>query len=390
MPTQSSISSAQPSVVQFARGIPPLEAIATTELTAQAEAVLEERNDIFQYAPLGRNQGDPNLRDQLGAFHGVAAEDIFVGNGSLQVLDLLAGYFLKNRRALVYVEAPTYDRAIEIFERHGAEVVGIPLEADGLDIECLQRRLASDVPALLYTIPDFQNPAGVTLSLEKRKALVDLAATHGFTILEDIPYRELRYHGTAPALLRELSDRGAVITIASLSKILSPGLRIGYAISNKNTSQALAGLAEGTYLSPVPFCQAVAARSFATGLVDSSIKRVRELLRPRHDQAMAAAQKWLGDNILCIPNGGYYLGVRLRTDMMEASFLKSARAEGVVLTRGSGFYSKSQQPGQGTLFLRLPFQALDPAEFAKGLERLVKVAETAEPQENAVYAGGPA
>lgn len=387
MLTQTSISPAQPSVVQFARGVPPLEAIATTELAAQAEAVLQERNDIFQYAPLGRNQGDPNLRDQLGAFHGVAAEDIFVGNGSLQVLDLLAGYFLQNRRARVYVEAPTYDRAIEIFERHGGEVVGIPLEADGLDIEFLQRRLASDeAPALVYTIPDFQNPAGVTLSLEKRKALVELAAKHGFTILEDIPYRELRYHGTAPALLRELSDGGTVITIASLSKILSPGLRIGYALADKNTSQALAALAEGTYLSPVPFCQAVAARSFANGLVDSSIKRVRELLRPRHDQAIAAAQEWLGDNIIGIPNGGYYLGVRMRTGMSEASFLESARAAGVVLTRGSGFYPKSQQPGEGTLFLRLPFQALDPAEFADGVERLVKVAETAAPQDNAVYA----
>src|SRR5262249_14979349 len=98
----------------------------------------------------------------------------------------------------------------------------------------------------------------------------------------------------------------------------------------------------------------------------------------------------LGDNIFSIPNGGYYLGVRLRTEMSEASFLESARAEGVVLTRGSGFYPKSQQPGQGTLFLRLPFQALDPAEFVTGLERLVKVAETAARQENAVYAGGPA
>lgn len=390
MPMQNNISPAQPSVVQFARGIPPLEAIATTELTAQAEAVLQERNDIFQYAPLGRNQGDSNLRDQLGAFHRVDPEDIFVGNGSLQILDLVAGHFLKNRRALVYVEAPTYDRAIEIFERHGAEVVGIPMEGDGLDIEWLQRRLVSEVPALLYTIPDFQNPAGVTLSLEKRRALVDLAATHGFTILEDIPYRELRYHGTAPALLRELGERRTVIMIGSLSKILSPGLRIGYAISDKNTSQALAGLAEGTYLSPVPFCQAVAARSFATGLVDASLKRVRELLRPRHDQAIAAAQEWLGDDILCIPNGGYYLGVRLRTEVSETSFLESARAAGVILTRGSGFYPKSQQPAQGTLFLRLPFQALAPVEFATGLERLVKVAQATAPEENAVYIGGSA
>jgi 2-aminoadipate transaminase len=385
MPTQNNSSPAQPSVVQFARGVPPLEAIATTELTAQAEAVLHERNDVFQYAPLGRNQGDPNLREQLGAFHGVAADDIFVSNGSLQVLDLLAGYFLQNRKALVYVEAPTYDRAVEIFERHGAEVVGIPLEGDGLDIEHLQKRLASNVPKLLYTIPDFQNPAGVTLSLEKRKALLDLAATYGFTILEDIPYRELRYHGTAPPLLRELSDRCTVITIATLSKVLSPGLRIGYALSDKNTAQALAALAEGTYLSPVPFCQAVAARSFATGLVEPSIKRVRELLRPRHDQAIAAAQEWLGDSIICIPNGGYYLGVRLRTEMSEASFLESARAAGVILTRGSGFYPRSPQPDPGTLFLRLPFQALAPAEFADGVERLVKVAKRAAPQKSAVY-----
>lgn len=362
-------------VVQFARGIPPLEAIPTQELAAHTVAVLEAHDLVFQYAPLGQFQGDPTLRGQLGAFHAVDPDAIFVSNGSLQVLDLLAEHLLRNGNPLVYAEAPTYDRAVQIFERHGGHVVGISMECDGLDLDQLRRRLESESPAILYTIPDFQNPSGVTLSEAKRHALVDLAATHGFTILEDIPYRELRYHGVTPPLLREIAKGARVITIGSLSKVLSPGLRVGYSISDPQTSRSLASLAEGTYLSPSPLCQAIAARCLAMGVVDSNIKRVRDVLRPRHDEAVAVAQELLGDGLMSVPDGGYYLGVWLPVDASEASFLEAARAEGIIMTRGSAFYPKASEPPAGTLFLRLPFHALHPSDFASGLERLVKLSE---------------
>ncbi len=363
--------------VHFSRGIPPLEAIPSEELADHTAFVLEERRDeVFQYAPIGKYRGDPALREQLGAFHGVDPERIFVGNGSLQVLDLVAAHLLRDGGD-VLVERPTYDRAVGIVERHGGRLLSVPLEADGIDVELLRERLPDrPAPAFLYTIPDFQNPSGVTTSTEKRRALVELAAEHDFPILEDVPYRELRYHGEAPPSLGELAQDARVITLGSLSKVLSPGLRIGYAISDPSTATALAALAEGTYLSPAPLCQAVAARCLAAGAVGAHIERVRDFLRPRHDAAVSAAREQLGDALLAVPDGGYYLAAHLRVDADEPALLAAARADGVVLTPGSAFYPRGASPPQGTLFVRLPFQALEPEEFASGVERLARVAES--------------
>jgi len=359
---------------QFGRGVPPLETIPTRELVAEAVAVAaEQREAVFQYSPLGRYQGDPTLREQLGAFHGVDPSSIFIGNGSLQVLDLLAGHLLDGGNSTVCVEAPTYDRALQLFERHGGHVVGVPVEEDGIDIDQLKARLARQMPRFLYTIPDFQNPSGVTLSESKRHALVELATMHGFTIIEDIPYRELRYHGASPPLLRAIAGKARVITVSSLSKLLSPGLRIGYAISDRTTSMALASLAEGTYLSPAPLCQAIAARCLARGVLQSNIDRVRRILRPRHDGAVAAARKLVGDALIATPQGGYFIGLRLKVAADEVMVLNSAASAGLLLTRGSAFFPSSSRPTVGRLFLRLPFHALDPDEFASALERLVAV-----------------
>ncbi|ETX02041.1 MAG: hypothetical protein ETSY1_05070, partial [Candidatus Entotheonella factor] len=143
-------------MIHFTRGVPPLESIPTHDLVVHTTALLHEECDlVFQYAPLGRYQGDPALREQLGALHEVDPDRLFVGNGSLQVLDLLAGHLLQDDNPWVYVEAPTYDRAVQIFERHGAQLVGLPMEPDGLDIEVLRDKLRVRVPAFVYTIPDF-------------------------------------------------------------------------------------------------------------------------------------------------------------------------------------------------------------------------------------------
>jgi 2-aminoadipate transaminase len=361
--------------VHFSRGIPPLEAIPSEELADHTAAVLEERRDeLFQYAPIGRHRGDPALRDQLGALHAVDAERIFVGNGSLQVLDLVAALLLAEGGD-VLVEIPTYDRAVGIIERHGGRIVGLPLQADGLDMELLEEHLRHNpAPAFLYTVPDFQNPSGVTTSEPKRHALLKLAARYRFAILEDIPYRELRYHGQTPPSLGDIPSEARVITLGSLSKVLSPGLRVGYAISDPDMARALAALAEGTYLSPAPLCQAIAARCLASGMVDAHLERVRDFLRPRHDAAVAAARTHLGEALIAVPDGGYYLAAHLPVRGDEPALLAAAREEGVVLTPGSAFYPGSAAPPRGTLFIRLPFQALEPDEFASGVERLARVA----------------
>ncbi|MFF9040978.1 PLP-dependent aminotransferase family protein [Streptomyces sp. NPDC014892] len=368
--------------VHFSRGIPPLEAIPSAAIAEHTSAILAAEPDrVFQYAPIGHHTGDQELREQLGKFHSVDPERVFVTNGSLQALDLLAAHLLRDAvRPRVLVEAPTYDRAVQIFERHGAQVSGVPLRHDGIDVDALRERLRAEVPAFVYVIPDFQNPSGVTTSEDKRRELVRLSAEYGFTILEDIPYRELRFGGTAPTPLGELAeavDGARVLTIGSLSKVLSPGLRVGYVTGPADTPRALAALAEGTYLSPAPLLQAVAARTLANGLVRENVDRVRELLRPRHDAAVEAVRQTLGEVQLCVPEGGYYISVHLPVRTDEASFLTAARDDGLALTRGSAFYPADSAPPTGTVFLRLPFQALDSAEFVEGVQRLAAAAERA-------------
>ncbi|MEU6525625.1 PLP-dependent aminotransferase family protein [Streptomyces sp. NPDC046924] len=370
-------------VIHFSRGIPPREAIPSAAISECTAALLSTEADrVFQYAPIGRHTGDQELREQLGKFHSVDPDRLFVTNGSLQALDLLAAHLLRDTaEPQVLVEAPTYDRAVQIFERHGARVSGVPLRHDGIDLDVLKERLRTDVPAFVYLIPDFQNPSGVTTSEDKRRELVRLSAEYGFTILEDIPYRGLRLGGTAPTSLAELADStdGArVLTIGSLSKVLSPGLRVGYVIGPADMPRALAVLAESTYLSPAPLLQAVAAQALSHGLVRENIERVRELLRPRHDAAVEAVRQKLGDVHLCVPEGGYYISVHLPVHTDEVSFLTAARDDGLALTRGSAFYPADAAPPPGTVFLRLPFQALDPEEFAEGVRRLAAAAERAE------------
>lgn len=368
---------AVPATLAFCGSVPPPEVIPAHSLAVQTVAVLDEdREAAFRYPPIGRYLGDPALREQLGALHGADPDGIFVGNGSLQVLDLLVSLLLRSGPREVWVESPTYDRALAVFQRHGVQLDGIPVESDGLDIDALRHRLRSGPPVFLYTIPDFQNPTGVTMIESKREALVELAATYGFAIVQDIPYRDLRYHGSTPPSLADLTGApgpARVISIGSLSTVLSPGLRIGYAISDPETAHALAALAESTYLSPAPLCQAVAARCLAGDVMRATVGQIRYLLRPRHDAAVTAVRQRLGGALVTVPDGGYYLGVRLRMRVDETALLAAARADGITLTRSSAFHPPGTPPPADRHFLRLPFHSLPPDEFASGVDRLAHI-----------------
>jgi DNA-binding transcriptional MocR family regulator len=360
-------------MLHFSRGVPPPEAIPGAELADVTRAVLAEAGPgLFQYPPIGRYLGDPRLREQVADRHGADPDQVLVTGGSLQALDLLAADLLgagcrPGAEPLVLVEAPSYDRAIRIFERHGARVVPIPLRADGIDVEELERRLREHRPAALYLIPDFQNPAGVTASEPNRRAVAALADRHRVPVVEDIPYRDLRFRGQEPPRLAELAEAVPVSTIGSLSKTLSPGLRIGWAITDPATAVRLAECSADTYLSPVRLTQAVAGRCLATGVVDRNVKQAREFLAPRHDAAVAAVRELLGpDALIAVPDGGYYVGVRLDVPAGEAAFVRAAGEAGVSVIPGSAFHPRSGPP-DARLFLRLPFQALAPEQFRAGV-----------------------
>ncbi|HCI81386.1 MAG TPA: PLP-dependent aminotransferase family protein, partial [Ktedonobacter sp.] len=187
----------------FTRGVPAIEALPNKLISECLQAVLESPNgqSILQY---GHNGGYLPLRQMLAEQYNVSPDQVLVGNGSLHLQDMLSALLIKPGD-VVFVEQPSYDRAIKTFRRRGAKVIGIPLEQDGVNIQALEQALTRYTPKFMYVIPDFQNPAGVTTSAEKRQALVDIAAHHNLWLVEDIPYRTLRYSGTSIPLLRDLN-----------------------------------------------------------------------------------------------------------------------------------------------------------------------------------------
>ena len=354
--------------IVFTRGVPPSEAFPTDELSACFDAAIrDDASIVLQY---GQQPGYEPLRRELAKEYGVSDDEILVGNGSLQLQDLVSASLIRPGMA-VYIEQPSYDRAITTFRRRGAAVVGIPLEEDGINVERLETALKREVPAFLYLVPDFQNPAGATLSLEKRRRVVELANEYGFWVIEDVPYRKLRYRGEDLPLLRDI-DPSHVITMSSFSKLLSPGIRVGFMISSQDLISRVTGLGEDTYLSPVLPTQAAVAEYLRRGLLEPNVERLKALYRPRWKAMAEAVRRELSGAQAFIPDGGFFVSVVLPEDANTDDLLGRAKERGLVLTPGASFFADSDDGGPvpGQRFVRLPFCAVTPEQIGEGVRRL--------------------
>jgi 2-aminoadipate transaminase len=354
--------------IVFTRGVPPPEAFPTEELGACFDvAVRENPNVVLQY---GQQPGYAPLREELAREYGVSPQEILIGNGSLQLQDLVSSYLIRPD-AVVLTEQPSYDRAIKTFRRRGARTVGIPLEEDGISIDRLEAALEREVPAFLYLVPDFQNPAGATLSLEKRRRVVELADEYGFWVIEDIPYRKLRYEGEDIPTLREL-DASRVITMSSFSKLLSPGIRVGFMISPEDLVRAVTELGEDTYLSPVLPTQAAVAEYLSRRLLGPNVERLKDLYTPRWKAMAGAVRRELSGAQAFIPSGGFFVSVMLPEDANTEDLVGRAGDIGLVLTPGAAFFADPDEgrEADGDRFVRLPFCAVTPGQIEEGVRRL--------------------
>lgn len=357
--------------IVFTRGVPPPEAFPTEELGTCFDAAIRENPAVvLQY---GQQPGYAPLREELAVEYGVSPQEILIGNGSLQLQDLVSSYLVRPGAA-VYTEQPSYDRAIKTFRRRGARTVGIPLEEDGISIERLEVALGREVPALLYLVPDFQNPAGATISLEKRRRVVELADEYGFWVIEDIPYRKLRYEGEDIPLLREI-DPSHVITMSSFSKLLSPGMRVGFMISPGDLISGVTALGEDTYLSPVLPTQAAVAEYLRRGLLAPNIERLKDLYTPRWKAMVEAVRRELPAAQAFIPSGGFFVSVMLPDDANTENLVGRAKEIGLVLTPGAAFFADPDDGGaaDGDRFVRLPFCAVTPEQIEEGVRRLANL-----------------
>jgi DNA-binding transcriptional MocR family regulator len=331
-----------------------------------ARAALEA--DGVRVLSYGTGNGYPPLREVLAADHGVAPDQILVTNGSLQGFVFLLETLL-SPGDLVAVESPTYDRALLQLRLHGMEVLPLEVEDDGMDVEALAEACAAGrVPRLLYTIPNFQNPSGATLSEAKRRRLIEIAEQHDILILEDDPYGKLRFEGASLPGLFELAPAGRVIFTSSFSKTVAPGLRVGYLVSPADVAAKLAGAASQTYISPALLSEAAIHQLIVGGHLQGNIARVTELMRERRD-AMMEGMRHFPEGSRCVPpQGGFFCWVTLPEGLSADELFAEAAAEGIAYVKGSDCVLEG-----GERTLRLAYSGVSPAEIAEGMERLGSV-----------------
>jgi DNA-binding transcriptional MocR family regulator len=360
--------------ISFARGIPAPECLPVEELADCARAALErDGRTLLSYGPVG---GYAPLREWIAERHGVEPSRVLVTNGSLQGFVFLAQHLRGAGRVLV--EGPTYDRPLKILASLGIEVVALAMDDEGLDPDALERELAAGPkPALLYTIPTFQNPSGRTLSTARRRRIVELARAHELLVLEDDPYGLVRYEGAAPRSLFELEGGERVAYSSSFSKTIAPGIRVGYFVLPEPLAAELEALAVSTYITPALLSQGTVFEFLRRGNFEPNLERVRGLLGARRDAMLAALERELGDSARWSrPEGGYFLWLDLPGDVDANELLTRARAAGLVFEAGSGFFPNGED---GRSSARLAFSFVSPDEIDEGVARLASLVPSASP-----------
>lgn len=350
--------------LNFTRGVPANESFPIDEVIEAAAAAFRAAGPaMLQY---GSSLGFGPLREWLAGWQRVSVDRVLIGNGSLQLIEFLCLHVLKPGD-VVFTESPTYDRTLTLLRRHGATVVGIPLEADGPDIDALERALTKRVPRFFYIIPDFQNPSGATCSAAKRRQIAALAERDGFLLIEDAPYRLLRYRGREEPTLYELAPQ-RTLHMSSFTKLIAPGVRVGFMIGDPALIAKLAKVAEDTYISAGYVAQGITYEWCRRGLLPPQIERLKTLYGPRLEACLAGLDAHMPEAVPTCPDGGFFISLTLPEGVLTTALRAQAATRGLNLTDGMAFFPE----GGGERFLRLPFCALSPAEIDEGVRRLAE------------------
>ncbi len=354
--------------ISFARGAPsadimPREAVRD----AAARALADDWEKALSY---GTGVGHPGLCEWVAERHGgLDAGQVMIANGSLEAGWMLFEHLLGPGDRVV-VEQPTYDRTLLMLQRLGVELVPVPLEADGLDVAALEAALADGPIKLAHVIPNFHNPAGCTLSAEKRVRLVQLAAEHGFWIFEDDPYRELPFEGEALETMLAIDKADRVVHASSFSKTVSPGVRVGYLAGPAAEIAKLAKRANETYISPNMLAESTVLELCRSGGLDRNIEFCKGALRERRDALVTALREQIPEAEFVVPGGGYFLWLDLAEGTDTPALLAEAKGEGVAFVAGPDFMIEG-----GLNSLRLSFASVPPEQIPEGIARIARALE---------------
>jgi 2-aminoadipate transaminase len=348
-------------VISFAGGLPapnlfPLERIK--------EASLKVLNDGPQALQYGTTEGFLPFREWIAARHNAKVENVLVTCGSQQGLDIISKLFL-NPGDKVAVAEPTYLGALQIFDSYEAEFIGIPTDDEGMTPEGLENALKQR-PKLVYVIPNFDNPTGITMSLERRQKLIDLARQYNVPIYEDNPYGELRFEASVVPSLYDLEPE-VVMYGGTFSKIVVPGFRLGWIIAPEQVLQVAARAKQATDLHTSTFTQMIAHDIAQGTFMDEQINRVRSYYQGQRDLMLRNIEKYFPEDIhFTRPKGGMFLWVTLPKEKNALPLLEQAVKRGVAYVPGEPFFAN----GGGKNTLRLSYSVATPEQVEKGIASL--------------------
>jgi DNA-binding transcriptional MocR family regulator len=349
--------------ISFARGAPSLDIVDVEGLSEAAQRAFAD--DPAGTTAYGTSVGYVPLREWIASQHGVEVDQVLVTNGSMQA-DAFLFQLLVNAGDAVVVESPTYDRTLLNLRNRGADIRMIELQTDGIDVDALQALLEDGIrPQLAHVIPNFQNPAGYTLSGPKREKLLALAAEHNFTLFEDDPYIAIRFEGESLPTMLSQDTAGQVVYASSFSKTVCPGIRVGYLVGAAAVIKQVQGIATNTYISPNMVAQSIVNQFCRSGRMDSAVDTVKNALRDRRDALVTALRRELPEARFAPPEGGYFMWVELPEEVSVAELETAARERDVLFVKGTDFLLEG---GENTL--RLAYSGVTPEQIDEGVTRL--------------------
>ncbi|MFD2340600.1 PLP-dependent aminotransferase family protein [Clavibacter tessellarius] len=365
----------RPEVVSLAGGMPFVSALPQELIVSAMEKVMRERGPVaLQY---GGGQGTPELREdilEIMALEGIrgSVDDIVTTTGSQQALDLVTKLFI-DPGDVILAEAPSYVGAIGVFRSYQAVVEHVVMDDDGLVPEALREAIArirgeGRAIKFLYTVPNFHNPAGVTMSAARRPEILEICRSNDILVLEDNPYGLLWFDRPAPDAMRSLDDEG-VIYLGSFSKTLAPGFRVGWALAPHAIREKLILAQESAVLSPSSFSQLIISEYLHASDWKGQIDTFRGVYRERRDATLSALQEHLPGLSWTVPNGGFYVWLKLPEQLDSKQMLPRAVTALVAYTPGTAFYAD----GRGRDAIRLSFCYPTPERIREGVRRMAGV-----------------
>jgi 2-aminoadipate transaminase len=367
----------KPGMISFAGGLPAPETFPINDLREIIDEILEKDGpESLQY---GTTEGDPLLRRMLVERHNrqglkIGIENLIITSASQQALDLIAKIFL-DPGDYVLCGLPSYLGGINAFTFYGAKLKGIALDKDGMKPDELEetiiilKELGRKVK-FIYLIPDFQNPSGITIPESRRLKIIEIAEKYNLLIVEDSPYREVRFDGESQKLMYELDTTGRVITLYTFSKIFAPGFRVGWVIGHPEILDKLVMAKQTADLCTSAFVQRIIARYIEKGLLEKNLKKTIALYRERRTHMITCFRKYMPEGVSWTePQGGLFLFVTLPPRLDTDELFKKALEKNVAFVAGSSFFCNNS--GHDTM--RINFSFSNKEEIETGVKRLSEV-----------------